>query len=70
MAFSAFMTMRIPCRDPYVARWSKCLLNPRPSSTKEVSKFLSPLALSILLALFALVLFERLADEMIEGDTL
>jgi len=45
-------------------------LNPRPGSPKEASRLLSPLALSILLALVALVLFERLADEMIEGETL
>ncbi len=45
-------------------------MNPRPSSTGEAFGFLSPLALSILLALVALVLFERFADEMIEGDTL
>ncbi len=34
------------------------------------TRFFSPLVISILLACLALFLFERLADEMLEGDTL
>jgi len=37
---------------------------------RQWHRFLSPLVIGILLACFALVLFERLADEMLEGDTL
>ncbi len=39
-------------------------------SLKKHARFLTPLAISILLACLALFLFERLADEMLEGDTL
>lgn len=45
----------------------------KPFRTKRVKglwNFVKPLAWSLLLALIALALFERLADEMLEGETL
>ena len=41
-----------------------------PQSLRHLHRFLSPLIVSILIACLALFLFERLADEMREGDTL